>query len=514
MFKEIINFQKVIQFIKYHNAFTIGLVLVFIFGASVFASDTIREATIGKPVIEKAGVDNTALLGADLDNFDFTMQINNVTEDKENYYVLYTYQTLDIQSDVWQPVSRQETLEVSKSALADRDLGLYVAEELGEIIDSQKAYLVKVQQKQKEKGITLIQETTKYTGLIGMVLNPKTKELPGYEPVVKPAEPVAVVYTEPAPSESGSPSALCNPAWICSDWTPVESTVALGESFIQTRTCTDQNNCGTEQTKPEQEHIAIGTYQSTGAGGTDCTPIYYYYDGDGDGYGYTQGSFQVTCVQPDGHVANNTDCNDDNPNINPGITEICDDNIDNDCDGIVDNPVLCQVATTTPTTTPTTTQVCSSSTLQYCTTTGDCITAGGYWYDNVCNSECQTQTFYLDSDSDSYGDATNSTTTCEQPTGYVTDNTDCNDSDPAINPAAIETCDNIDNNCNNQVDENVNCGTTSCDSVLNLTGECQNTCVDGVCQTCTPTCECIPGFLDCDSDIPGCETASSSCPTP
>jgi len=151
MFKKLIHFQKVIQFIKYHNAFTIGLVLIFIFGASVFASDTVREATIGKTVIEKAGVDNTALLGADLDNFDFTMQINNVTEDKENYYVLYTYKTLDIQNDVWQPVSRQETLEASKSALADRDLGLYVAEELGEIVDSQKAYLVKVPKTKRKR---------------------------------------------------------------------------------------------------------------------------------------------------------------------------------------------------------------------------------------------------------------------------------------------------------------------------------------------------------------------------
>ncbi|MCK5342530.1 MAG: hypothetical protein KAR20_03950, partial [Candidatus Heimdallarchaeota archaeon] len=43
-----------------------------------------------------------------------------------------------------------------------------------------------VQENEKEKGQTFVQETTKYTGLIGLVLNTKTKELPGYEPVVKP----------------------------------------------------------------------------------------------------------------------------------------------------------------------------------------------------------------------------------------------------------------------------------------------------------------------------------------
>ena len=469
--------KKIIQFIKYHNAFTIGLVLIFIFGASVFASDTVREATIGKAVVEKAGIDNTALLAADLDNFDFSMKINNVTEDEENYYVLYTYKTLDIQDDIWQPVSQQETLTVSKLALADRDLGLYVAEELGEIVDSEKAYLVEVQQKQQEKGVTLVRETTIYTGLIGLVLNPVTKELPGYTPVVKPPELAPIVYNEPLRSpETGSPSASCSPAWVCSPWNPAESSVAFGKQFTQTRICTDYNNCGTDQGKPEEEYIAIGTYQSASAsGGAECTPIYYYYDGDGDGYGYIQGSFQITCVQPEGHVPNNNDCNDNDPNINPGVSEICDDGIDNDCDGIVDNPALCQTGTTTP--------------------------------------ECQTQTFYLDSDGDSYGDPLSATSTCEQPTGYVVDNTDCNDADANINPGATEICDGKDNNCDGLVDEDCDCGITACDANLHLTGSCPNPCngVEG-CGICTPACVCSEGFSDCNSDMSdGCEVATSTC---
>lgn len=266
-------FKKIIQFIKYHNVFVIGLLLIFVFGASVLASDTIREATIGKAVVEQEGIDNSVLLAADLDDFDFVMTITGVTEDAQNYYISYTYQTLAISDNVWRMVGRGDTLTVSRLALGDRDLGLYVAEELGEIVDSELAYLTEVQTAEEQKGQTFVQETTKYTGLIGLVLNPVTKQLPGYEPVVKPPSPASIVYNEPsrssetgspsAPSvlESGSPSASCSPAWVCSPWSPAESTVAFGEEFIQTRACIDYNNCGTSENKPSEQQTAVGTYQ-------------------------------------------------------------------------------------------------------------------------------------------------------------------------------------------------------------------------------------------------------------
>ena len=40
-----------------------------------------------------------------------------------------------------------------------------------------------------------------------------------------------------------------------------------------------------------------------------------------------------------------------------------------------------------------------------------------------------------------------------QPSGYVSDATDCNDLNDAINSDAIEVCDGIDNNCDGDTDD-------------------------------------------------------------
>ncbi len=129
----------------------------------------------------------------------------------------------------------------------------------------------------------------------------------------------------------------------------------------------------------------------------------YYRDADGDGYGNPYNR-RWRCMAPSGYVDNNEDCNDSNAAIHPGASEICDEK-DNDCDGQVDEGI-------------------------------------------------SKTTYYRDADGDGYGNPGNTRTTClPQPSGYVTDNHDCNDGNSDIHPGAAEICDGQDNNCDGVIDE-------------------------------------------------------------
>jgi len=99
------------------------------------------------------------------------------------------------------------------------------------------------------------------------------------------------------------------------------------------------------------------------------------------------------------------DCDDGNPDINPGALETC-DGIDNDCNGFADDDVA-------------------------------------------------IFTYFLDTDGDSFGDGATRLDTClaNPPEGYVGNNLDCDDSDPGLNPNAVEVCDGIDNDCNGATDD-------------------------------------------------------------
>lgn len=62
-------------------------------------------------------------------------------------------------------------------------------------------------------------------------------------------------------------------------------------------------------------------------------------------------------------------------------------------------------------------------------------------------------TYYKDSDGDGYGNPSITKKAIDQPSGYVINSLDCNDSDADINPDATEICDDgIDNDCDGDSD--------------------------------------------------------------
>ena len=62
-------------------------------------------------------------------------------------------------------------------------------------------------------------------------------------------------------------------------------------------------------------------------------------------------------------------------------------------------------------------------------------------------------TWYSDRDGDQFGDPDELRTACEQPTGYVTDGSDCDDEDELVFPGAEEFCNGSDDDCSGTADD-------------------------------------------------------------
>ncbi len=190
----------------------------------------------------------------------------------------------------------------------------------------------------------------------------------------------------------------------------------------------------------------------------------------------------------DGYTADE-DCNDTDETINPGAEEICDDGIDNNCDGSIDEGCSCTEGTERECGTDVGeceygNQTCINSEWGQCEDAVNSTTEICDGLDNDCDGYVDNGvylTFYGDIDKDGYGNPEIFVATCELPTDYVSDNTDCNDTDETVNPGADEVCDDeIDNDCDGDTD----CVDTDCES----DPSCITGCTEGQTQPCTKEC--------------------------
>jgi hypothetical protein len=230
---------------------------------------------------------------------------------------------------------------------------------------------------------------------------------------------------------------------------------------------------------------------------------FFYEDADKDSFGDAS-TMEEACSQPAGYVSNSADCNDNNATINPGATEIC-NNLNDDCN-----------ANTADGVGETWFNQITSCGFGVCATLGNYVCSNGQKIDNCqaglplgldnnCNNIDEDCSGITD---DAYVPITNCFLPGVCATGNIASSCtigveiQCKTGIPVI-----EICDNLDNDCDNAVDEDLTrattCGRGICSNNIGI-----KTCSSGILgeDTCNPfagaTTETCNGLDDnCDGQI-------------
>ncbi len=257
-----------------------------------------------------------------------------------------------------------------------------------------------------------------------------------------------------------------------------------GDPAVSTLACAQPSGMVANATDCDDTAIAIhpGATEICDGADNDCDgtvdepdaagALTWYRDADGDGYGDTSDR-ATACVPPSGYIGDDTDCDDANASVYPGATEYC-DGTDHDCDGATYEGDSVDAGTwyldydgdgyggSSST-------VACAAPPSYGSDSSDCDDLNPATYpgayelcdgdDNDCDGAVDEAgaidetTWYADTDGDGYGDATNTADACNEPSGFGTDTSDCDDSDASVYPGAPEACDGTDHDCDGAVNE-------------------------------------------------------------
>jgi hypothetical protein len=179
-------------------------------------------------------------------------------------------------------------------------------------------------------------------------------------------------------------------------------------------------------------------------------PVVYFIDADLDGFGGEAAS--STCGDlPIGATEVAGDCDDSNDAVYPGADELC-NGADDDCDGTPDDHAV------------------------------------------------DGQLRFVDADGDGYGNADSSLISCGAESGVVENDQDCDDANTFIFPGAPESCNRLDDDCDEEVDEGV---TTTFFSDKDRDGFGDGSGADhSTIEACVPPAGYVTNAEDCDDTNP------------